>query len=119
MGQLQDGHCIPCEGGVEPASASEIAGYLTTLPGWSVVEVHGEKRLTKRFALTNFAHALAFTNRIGALAEQEGHHPALLTEWGKVTATWWTHAIAGLHQNDFIMAAKTDEAFRVAPGAKS
>jgi len=100
-------------------SESEIVEYLTTLPGWLVVEVDGVKHLTKSFAFKNFAYALAFTDRVGELAEQEGHHPALLTEWGKVTATWWTHAIAGLHQNDFIMAAKTDEAFRVAPGVKS
>lgn len=118
MDDLKQGRCVPCEGGVPQASENEIAEYLTQLPGWQVVEVNGEKRLTRRFAFDNFVHALAFTNRVGELAEQEGHHPALLTEWGRVTATWWTHAIKGLHKNDFIMAAKTDEAFQTAKGAK-
>jgi 4a-hydroxytetrahydrobiopterin dehydratase len=65
------------------------------------------------FTFNDFAGALAFTNRVGALAEAEGHHPAILTEWGKVTVTWWTHAISGLHRNDFIAAAKTDALSRV------
>jgi 4a-hydroxytetrahydrobiopterin dehydratase len=80
--------------------------------------VLGIPHLTRRFAFDNFAHALTFTNRVGDIAEQEGHHPALLTEWGKVTVSWWTHAIGGLHKNDFVMAAKTDEVFRSALGAK-
>jgi len=68
-------------------------------------------RLTRHFALVNFADALAFTNRVGALAEAEGHHPQLLTEWGSVSVSWWTHKIGGLHKNDFIMATKTDQLF--------
>jgi len=63
------------------------------------------------FTIPNFVEALNFTNKVGALAESEGHHPALLTEWGKVTVTWWTHKIGGLHRNDFIMAAKTDQLY--------
>jgi 4a-hydroxytetrahydrobiopterin dehydratase len=118
MEELHQTRCVPCEGGVAPANDAEIAGYLAQIQGWHVLEVDGMKRLTKNFAFTDFAHALAFTNRVGELAEQEGHHPALLTEWGKVTATWWTHSIGGLHKNDFIMAARTDEAFQVAPGAR-
>jgi 4a-hydroxytetrahydrobiopterin dehydratase len=118
MDDLKQGHCVPCEGGVPQASEGEIAEYMTRLPGWKVIEVDGEKRLTREFMFNDFAHALAFTNRVGALAEQEGHHPALLTEWGKVTVAWWTHAIKGLHRNDFIMAAKTDEAFQASEGAK-
>ena len=66
------------------------------------------RRLERAFTFSDFAAALAFTNRVGAAAEAEGHHPALLTEWGRVTVTWWTHAIRGLHRNDFVMAAKTD-----------
>jgi 4a-hydroxytetrahydrobiopterin dehydratase len=118
MEQLNQARCIPCEGGVPPASDSEIVTYLAQLPDWKVVEVDSIKRLTRSFAFDNFVHALAFTNRVGELAEEEGHHPALLTEWGKVTVSWWTHAIGGLHQNDFIMAAKTSEAFRAAAGAR-
>jgi 4a-hydroxytetrahydrobiopterin dehydratase len=73
------------------------------------VERKGTKRLERTFKFENFAQALSFTNKVGEQAEEEGHHPALLTEWGKVTVTWWTHKIGGLHRNDFIMAAKTDE----------
>jgi 4a-hydroxytetrahydrobiopterin dehydratase len=65
--------------------------------------------LEKVYAFPDFAKALAFTNRVGELAESENHHPAILTEWGRVTITWWTHKIKGLHRNDFIMAARTDE----------
>jgi len=73
-----------------------------------VVEREGVRRLERAFTFSDFAAALAFTNRVGAAAEAEGHHPALLTEWGRVTVTWWTHAIRGLHRNDFVMAAKTE-----------
>ena len=70
--------------------------------------VDGIKRLRRAFKFKDFREAMQFTNRVGELAEQEDHHPAILTEWGKVTVTWWTHKIKGLHRNDFIMAAKTD-----------
>jgi 4a-hydroxytetrahydrobiopterin dehydratase len=68
--------------------------------------------LSRRFRFDDFANALAFTNALGKLAEEEDHHPALLTEWGRVTVTWWTHKIRGLHRNDFVMAAKADELYR-------
>ncbi len=71
-------------------------------------EGDGIKRLERAFRFKNFAEAVAFTNRFAKTAEEEGHHPAILTEWGKVTVTWWTHKIRGLHQNDFIVAAKTE-----------
>src|SRR5215472_5599349 len=118
MEQLNQARCIPCEGRVPPADEEEIASYLAQLPGWMVVEVGGIKHLTRSFAFDNFVHALAFTNRVGELAEEEGHHPALLTEWGKATVTWWTHKIGGLHRNDFIMAAKTDQAYASSEGRK-
>jgi 4a-hydroxytetrahydrobiopterin dehydratase len=73
------------------------------------VQREGIKSLERAFKFGDFAQALAFTNKVGEQAEEEGHHPALLTEWGKVTVSWWTHKIGGLHQNDFIMAARTDE----------
>ena len=75
---------------------------------WRIVEQGSIPRLMRVFTFPDFASALDFTNRVGALAEQEGHHPALLTEWGKVAVSWWTHAIGGLHRNDFILAARTD-----------
>lgn len=118
MEKLHEAHCIPCKGGLLPADENEIARYLVQLPDWHVVEVDGVRRLTRSFAFDNFAHALAFTDRVGALAETEGHHPVLLTEWGKVTVTWWTHAIGGLHTNDFIMASRTEGKFQTMPGAK-
>jgi 4a-hydroxytetrahydrobiopterin dehydratase len=93
-------------------SDDEISGYLPQVPEWKVVEKEDIKRLERVFKVKNFARALAFTQKVGELAEQEGHHPALLTEWGRVTVTWWTHAIRGLHRNDFIMAAKTDSIFQ-------
>jgi 4a-hydroxytetrahydrobiopterin dehydratase len=87
----------------------EIQSYTPQVPEWEVIDVDGIKRLQRQFKLKNFSQALAFTNQVGALAEAEDHHPAILTEWGRVTVTWWTHKIKGLHRNDFIMAAKTDQ----------
>ncbi len=105
---LREEHCVPCRGGVPPLSEAEILALQPQVPGWQVVEREGVKRLERVFTFPNFQQALAFTNRVGELAEAEDHHPAILTEWGKVTVTWWTHAIRGLHRNDFVMAAKTD-----------
>jgi 4a-hydroxytetrahydrobiopterin dehydratase len=97
-------------------SGFEIAGLKPEVPDWTVVEKDGIPRLERQFKLKNFAQALEFTNRVGEIAEAEDHHPALLTEWGQVTVTWWTHKIKGLHRNDFIMAAKTDELYRQQTG---
>jgi 4a-hydroxytetrahydrobiopterin dehydratase len=92
-------------------SDAEIAVLRPKVPEWQVGQREGTERLERVFEFPNFAQALAFTHRVGEQAEAEGHHPALLTEWGKVTVTWWTHKIGGLHRNDFIMAAKTDGLF--------
>jgi 4a-hydroxytetrahydrobiopterin dehydratase len=78
------------------------------VPEWKLVEREGIQRLERVFPFANFAEALAFTNRVGAVAEEEGHHPAILTEWGRVTVTLWTHKIRALHRNDFIVASKLD-----------
>ena len=102
--------CIPCSGKVPPASDAEIAELKPQIPEWEIVSVDGVPQLQRVYNFRNFETALAFTNKVGELAEAEQHHPALLTEWGKVTVTWWTHALNGLHRNDFIMAAKTDDA---------
>ncbi len=101
---------MACRSDTPPVTQAELAELLPQVPGWRVVERDGVRRLERVFALPSFVEALAFTNRVGALAEAEGHHPALLTEWGRVTVSWWTHAIGGLHRNDFVMAAKTDAA---------
>ena len=101
---------MACRSDTPPVTQAELAELLPQVPGWRVVERDGVRRLERVFALPSFVEALAFTNRVGALAEAEGHHPALLTEWGRVTVSWWTHAIGGLHRNDFVMAAKTGAA---------
>lgn len=108
MAELRELKCIPCRGDVPPLTDEEVERIKPQVSGWEVIEVDGIKRLRRVFKFRNFAEALSFTNRVGELAEAEDHHPAILTEWGKVTVTWWTHKIKGLHQNDFIMAAKTD-----------
>jgi len=101
--------CVACRKGEPTLTDAEIAEFHPQVPDWQIVEGDSIKRLERVFQFANFAEALAFTDRVGALAEEEGHHPALLTEWGKVTVTWWTHKIKGLHRNDFIAAAKTDQ----------
>src|SRR5690242_17488876 len=110
MEQLSQLKCTACRGGDPTVSDEEMGRLMPQVPEWRVVQREGVKRLERVFKFGDFVQALAFTNRVGELAEEEGHHPALLTEWGKVTVTWWTHAIRGLHRNDFIMAAKTEQA---------
>lgn len=102
--------CIPCSGKVPPASDAEVAELKPQIPDWAIISTEGTPQLQRIYNFNDFQTALEFTNKVGALAEAEQHHPALLTEWGKVTVTWWTHALKGLHRNDFIMAAKTDAA---------
>jgi 4a-hydroxytetrahydrobiopterin dehydratase len=101
--------CTACRAGEPTVTDAEIAALHPQVPDWQIVARDGIKRLERVFKVKNFAAALAFTVQVGELAEAEGHHPALLTEWGRVTVTWWTHKIRGLHRNDFIMAAKTDQ----------
>jgi 4a-hydroxytetrahydrobiopterin dehydratase len=100
--------CEACRAGAPPATAQERADFLQAHPGWEVVEADGEPQVRRVFKFPDFKAALAFTNRVGELAERENHHPALLTEWGRVTVRWWTHKIRGLHRNDLILAARTD-----------
>jgi 4a-hydroxytetrahydrobiopterin dehydratase len=111
MDQLTQLKCTACRGGEPTVTDAEIAEFKPQVPEWKIIEVDGIKRLERVFKFKDFVSALAFTNKVGELAESEGHHPALLTEWGRVTVTWWTHKIRGLHRNDFIMAAKTDELY--------
>jgi 4a-hydroxytetrahydrobiopterin dehydratase len=100
--------CVACRRDAPTVSDAEIAELLPQIPDWELLELDGIKRLRRVFRFDDFAQALDFTRTVGALAEAEGHHPALLTEWGRTTVSWWTHKIKGLHRNDFIMAAKTD-----------
>lgn len=111
---LSEKTCSACRVGAPQVTATELADALARLPDWSVIEVEGIKQLTRVYPFKNFARALEFTNQVGAVAEEFNHHPALLTEWGKVTVNWWTHKIKGLHENDLIMAAKTEKLFHQA-----
>jgi 4a-hydroxytetrahydrobiopterin dehydratase len=96
---------------VPPLSRAEIAEFNTQVLEWRILEQEGIQHLQRVFTFKDFAQALAFTNKVGQLAEANDHHPAILTEWGRVTVTWWTHKVKGLHRNDFIMAAKTDQLY--------
>ena len=111
MTDLKSKSCEACRANAPQATASQVKEYMGQLPEWQILEIEGIKRLQRIFKFSNFREALAFSNKVGAIAEEEGHHPAILTEWGKVTVSWWTHKIKGLHVNDFVMAAKTDSLY--------
>ncbi len=108
MTELIKEKCEACRKGAPQVTDEEIKELSVQIPEWNIIEVDGVKQLTRKFNFENFIDALKFTNSVGEIAESEAHHPAILTEWGGVEVTWWTHKIKGLHRNDFIMAAKTD-----------
>lgn len=108
MTDLTRTSCVPCRGGVPTLTAEEIASLMPQVRGWNVAEVEGVKRLKREFTFTDFASAIAFAVQVGMLAEKEQHHPDLHVAWGKVGVEIWTHKIKGLHQNDFVLAAKID-----------
>jgi|SRR5690606_12758725 len=103
--------CEACRADAPKITDDELKELMPKVPDWRIVERNGVRQIERVFPFGNFTEALTFTNRVGQVAEEEGHHPAILTEWGKVTVTWWTHKIKGLHRNDFIMAARTDVTF--------
>ncbi len=107
MEELASRHCVPCHGGVPRLKGEEIGEYLKQLSGWEVVEEH---HLTKGYKFSNFAEALEFVNRVGRVAEAEGHHPDITFGWGYARLEIYTHAVNGLTESDFILAAKIDEA---------
>lgn len=107
MTDLASKQCIPCTGGVPPLKGPELASYTDMLGNnWEVVKDH---HLEKAFTFENFKQALDFTNRVGDLAEAQGHHPDIYLAWGKVVVTIWTHKIDGLTESDFVLAAKVDQ----------
>ena len=108
MLSLSEADCQRCHETDSPLSASACDNYLQRLEGWEIETVNGVQQLTRTFTFKNFVEALDFTNAVGDIAETADHHPALLTEWGKVKVSWWTHLIGGLHPNDFILAARTN-----------
>ena len=109
MFDLSKQSCEACSADAPRVSDEDLKLMMPSIPDWGVVVVDGVMQLSREFKFKNFEQAMAFTNRVGEIAETENHHPAILTEWGKVTVTWWTHKIRGLHKNDLIMAARTDE----------
>lgn len=111
MNNLTSEKCEACRTDAPRLNDDEIEELSAQIPDWSIIEVDGVKRLVKQFKFSNFIEALAFTNQVGELAESQDHHPAILTEWGQVEVSWWSHKIKGLHRNDFIMAAHTDAVF--------
>ena len=109
MTQLTQERCVACRSDSPHVTDQETAELHPQVPDWSLVMEDGIRKLERGFRFRNFAQALTFTQAVGSMAEEEDHHPRLVTEWGRVTVTWWTHKIRDLHRNDFIMAAKTDQ----------
>ena len=107
MSDLNQEKCVACRRDSPHVTEDEINELLPQVSDWSLVKEDDIKKLDRSFRFANFQAALEFTNRLGGLAEEEGHHPRLITEWGNVKVTWWTHKIKNLHRNDFVMAAKS------------
>lgn len=108
MSSLATKTCVPCRGGVPSLKGEELAGLQKQVPEWNVVNEHHIVRACK---FPDFKQALAFVNRVGDVAEEQGHHPDILLVWGKVEVTLWTHKVSGLTESDFIMAAKIDQLY--------
>jgi 4a-hydroxytetrahydrobiopterin dehydratase len=111
MDPLTNELCVACRKDSPRVTAEEITQLSPQIPDWQIVEREGVKQLERTYPFPDFARALAFTLRVGEVAEEQNHHPTIVTEWGKVKVTWWTHKINGLHRNDFIMAARSDEIY--------
>jgi 4a-hydroxytetrahydrobiopterin dehydratase len=113
MTTLASEHCVACQKGDPRVTPDEAELLLPQIPEWTLVEAESGDRLERTYRFGNFMEALAFTKRVGRLAERAQHHPAICTEWGRASVTWTTHNIHGLHRNDFIMAARTDRLFKL------
>jgi 4a-hydroxytetrahydrobiopterin dehydratase len=109
MSSLSKENCEACKADAPRISDADLRILMPKIPDWGVIVVDEVMRLTREYSFKDFEQAMAFSNRVGGIAESAGHHPAILTEWGKVTVTWWSHKIRGLHKNDLIMAARTEE----------
>ena len=118
MTELASQTCEACRADAPLISDEDLKALMPQIPDWEIIVVDSIMQLSREFKFKNFKDAIAFTNRVGEIAESVNHHPAILTEWGKVTVTWWSHSIKGLHRNDFIMAARTDEVAKTAEGRK-
>ena len=119
MNELYQERCVACRRDSPAVTAEEIGALHPTVAEWELRDAAGIPQLDRVFSFRNFRQALTFSNAVGELAEAEGHHPRVVTEWGRVGVTWWTHKIRNLHRNDFIMAAKTDRLYQeLAAGAE-
>ena|SRR5947209_8181414 len=114
MSSLAAKTCVPCRGGIPPLKGKELADLQKQVPDWNVVNEH---HLARSFKFPDFKKALEFVNRVGALAEEQGHHPDIVLAWGKAEVTIWTHKIDGLTESDFIMAAKIDALLTLYPSS--
>lgn len=117
MSDLSSEICEACRFDAPRVSDSERGQLGAQIPEWESITENDVERLHRVFKLKDYQQALAFTNQIGEMAEKEDHHPLIILEWGKVTVQWWTHKIHGLHRNDFICAAKTDQMFQALTAA--
>jgi 4a-hydroxytetrahydrobiopterin dehydratase len=108
MSDLASKTCVPCRGGVPPLKGAELHNFSHQLSNWNIIDEH---HITRAFTFPDFQKALAFVNRVGAVAEEQGHHPDILLTWGKAEITMWTHKVNGLTESDFIMAAKIDRLY--------
>jgi len=111
MDDLSEQGCEACRADAPRISDADLKRLITEIPDWETIVVDGIMQLRREFKFRDFAQAMAFSNRVGDLAEAVDHHPAILTEWGRVNVTWWSHKIRGLHKNDLIMAARTDKVY--------
>ena len=111
MTGLSKQECEACRADAPKISDEDLRALMPNIPDWNIIVVDGIMQLSREYGFDNFEQAMAFSNRVGDIAEAAGHHPSILTEWGKVTVTWWSHKIRGLHKNDLIMAARTDEVY--------
>ena len=118
MERLNQEKCVACRRDSPPVTDQEVVELQTQVPQWELITEDGIKKLDRLFRFPDFRQALDFTDVLGELAETEGHHPRLVTEWGRVKVTWWTHKIRNLHRNDFIMAAKSDRFYEESTAAK-
>ena len=112
MEELTEQKCVACRAGAPSVTPEEMKSLQPQVPEWQIIIEDAIPKLDRLFMFKNFKDAIAFTDAVGAAAEDEGHHPRLITEWGRVAVTWWTHKIKNLHKNDFIMAAKTDAIYK-------
>ena len=112
MSELHKNTCEACRVGAPLITEEEKTQLLPQIPEWEIINEGGIEQLSRTYKFNNFILGMEFANRVGEIAEEEGHHPAILIEWGKVNVCWWTHKIKGLHKNDAIMAAKTDQLYQ-------